>query len=456
MNEADSSADAERDAERCKHLRTIQFSLFAICVGIAIVLLSDRSSPVSRARTQLDDILSLSEGPTDWLLPAVKTFLKDRDAIRPLEGSFDVDGREFVYEAGWGLYRITNSRLVHVGGFEDPSGQYHIAGDYLSLDIATLAGFAVFWDAIHEPHMLVVPKLIKEEGAVLVGLSRKRPFGPSRGSLSDWTVSEPIEYMGTVYGPAPSKRTYEFKEKPSRSVDASQRTNGSPLPVAQLPEPVRDLLSDSDKWVVYLRSFHGPLPDDSINATFVFFPAEVNVYQVDLQQLLKRKFDKPKGKRGKFSYTFRDVNEITKDYQELPPKTIATILQGEAERSGERLHVFGATVPSEIVYQWGALILLGIQVYFWLHYTQFVAARNTPRERINVPWIGLYSDHISTAVFFTTSYIIPNTLIGWLFIHAIRTGPQWFTVVVVVVVFIVMLLTSIKCVALSIKDMRRQ
>ena len=94
--------------------------------------------------------------------------------------------------------------------------------------------------------------------------------------------------------------------------------------------------------------------------------------------------------RGTFESSFRELQGITQNYQDIDLEKLAPILDSEKRRAGESLEFIGLKLPAFVLMTWGVIILIGIQVNFYLHLAAF-QARVTPDDEVwNVPWIALY------------------------------------------------------------------
>ena len=74
---------------------------------------------------------------------------------------------------------------------------------------------------------------------------------------------------------------------------------------------------------------------------------------------------------GKFEESFQGLNEITRHYQKLELNNANQVLKAELQRAGERIEFLGLKFPERVISTWGALIIVIIQLYFWLHLAFF-------------------------------------------------------------------------------------
>jgi hypothetical protein len=117
---------------------------------------------------------------------------------------------------------------------------------------------------------------------------------------------------------------------------------------------------------------------------------------------------------GKFEETFPELNEITKHYQKLELNDANQILGAELQRTGERIEFLGLKFPESFISTWGAVILLIIQLYFWLHLRTFYEYLASSETGIDVAWIGIYSDFWSRVISLITVSLLPVVIVGYL------------------------------------------
>lgn len=84
------------------------------------------------------------------------------------------------------------------------------------------------------------------------------------------------------------------------------------------------------------------------------------------------------------------------------------ILRAELGRSGERVEFLGMNVPETIMATWGGIVILMLQLYFWLHLHALHNAGYLSKNIANeVAWIGTYSDFFARLTAFATICVLP-------------------------------------------------
>ena len=127
----------------------------------------------------------------------------------------------------------------------------------------------------------------------------------------------------------------------------------------------------------------------------------------DLQQWLIKAFDLP-GPAGTFSDSFPELDRVTRDYQELTLEKARAILEAELARGGERIEFLGMKLPGTLMATWGGVVILMLQLYFWLHLRVVRGVGRTSKELMNeVAWIGIYSDIFARVITLATILLLP-------------------------------------------------
>jgi hypothetical protein len=117
---------------------------------------------------------------------------------------------------------------------------------------------------------------------------------------------------------------------------------------------------------------------------------------------------------GKFEESFQGLNEITRHYQKLELNNANQVLKAELQRAGERIEFLGLKFPERVISTWGALIIVIIQLYFWLHLRVFRARLSPNSPAFNVAWIGLYADPWARLISLSGVSIFPLGVILYL------------------------------------------
>jgi hypothetical protein len=122
---------------------------------------------------------------------------------------------------------------------------------------------------------------------------------------------------------------------------------------------------------------------------------------------------------GTFSQSFPEVDDLAKNLQALSLEDLQTFFHAAMSRSGETIELPGVKLPGEAVTSWGIVILVIIQVYFFVIFNEFCARVTWGDKAWNIPWIGISRDVISKAAF-GVSMLIVLCAVGYLSWRGIR------------------------------------
>jgi hypothetical protein len=104
-----------------------------------------------------------------------------------------------------------------------------------------------------------------------------------------------------------------------------------------------------------------------------------------------------------FEKDFADLSKVTTHYGSLPLNQAMLVLEGELQRSGERVQLVGLNLPLKMLSITTVLIILAIQLYFWLHLRQF-----QPLDKdTEIAWVGLYDNSVARWVTVVTGVVLP-------------------------------------------------
>jgi hypothetical protein len=120
---------------------------------------------------------------------------------------------------------------------------------------------------------------------------------------------------------------------------------------------------------------------------------------------------------GSFDTAFRQLDEFTTDYQGFDIDSIEPVLRAEEQRGGESFEVAGIKFPAERTPIWGAIVVLAIQVYLWIHLRQLSPKLKPKDPGWDVAWIGVYTSLSARVVMFLTTVLLPAVVVLGLVMH---------------------------------------
>jgi hypothetical protein len=112
------------------------------------------------------------------------------------------------------------------------------------------------------------------------------------------------------------------------------------------------------------------------------------------------------------------TSRLSEGLDALQPEQVGKILRNLRERTGKEVEVSGLKLPLEVITRWGLVLVLGIQLYFWLDLRNFLSRPIIPQS-FNVPWLGFYQDGVSSIVFWISAIVLPVATVCLLMIKGV-------------------------------------
>ena len=148
-------------------------------------------------------------------------------------------------------------------------------------------------------------------------------------------------------------------------------------------------------------------------------PAPISQTALDFQPALIRTH--PYWKLGAFSDSFSDLDKATAKIQGKSFEAISSELQGEASKpKTDSFEVFGVKFPVEKATRWGILLIVGIQLYLWIHLHELSPKLKEGDAGWDVAWIGVYRSVPARMLFVASTALLPVVTIGVLGNNALR------------------------------------
>jgi hypothetical protein len=129
-------------------------------------------------------------------------------------------------------------------------------------------------------------------------------------------------------------------------------------------------------------------------------------------------------KTDEFNVSFRDLDQATKGLESLEFEDIKKIISDEASKGPEVFEAFGMKFPARQVTLGGIVVLLGVQLYFFLYLKQLSGKLRSDDAGWDVPWIGMNQSRAGLFFFFTTLVLFPISAIALLVGKAISQSTR--------------------------------
>jgi hypothetical protein len=429
----DSGSVGKDDKDFAEHLRTVQFTLLAICLALTVVVTSPTRTDIAIAHQQILDILEIQKrwDPL-WVEKVAERRIKE-DKGGP--GQLWVEKyREQSAAVGRPLREATETKAIEIERqkfnvqFAGPSwwvtGVHGTPSNILGIPLPqraipyerpyshvppvpapkTLSEFRELWNSLPGLRLWILPLWEgRREGRTASS------FEVNTGGFGGWRAVPWKEIT-----PSQKYKTIVFRMAPP---DA-----GNP--------------NEKGMYAVYYvdSSYVGP---GSPSRPWLRLPVSFDVSSVlDAQEFLVETFP-DRMRHGAFAQAFHELNVATQTYQEnLPLDAAEKILRSEKERSKEVFEAFGVKFPVEAAAKWGVSILVVVQMYFWLHLAEYRRRRivNPP-----VAWIGSYDSMFARSVFLISTIVAPFFVACFVVYQgkliASSKSLKWTSIILVALIF---------------------
>jgi hypothetical protein len=153
-------------------------------------------------------------------------------------------------------------------------------------------------------------------------------------------------------------------------------------------------------------------------ALMYHLPIKRFIYVEINQQTLANYFSN--WKSGSFDSAFPNISKAARDLEELELEDIDKIVSADAAKGREEFEAFGMKFPADKITFWGIVLLLGVQVYFYVYLKQLSGKLAENDAGWDVPWIGMNMSALSRILFFASVLLVPSVAVGLLGWHGIN------------------------------------
>ncbi len=383
-----------------EHLRTIQFTLLVVCVVVIALSYLDRGADVKKAYSNIKDIKSFVFGNfvnPNWLQDYKKD-VEDNQGVKPINPTL--------------ILLEEQKKLFKVKGYEGLNQVLDIDLDREKAHhLFTLENFKKQWNMLYNLRGQIYISYLKEDIAVFDKVL-------NHYKLISWTAAtdqnkklprskkyRPLYPMNVV-----DSESKNWLKKCQMEVDWNSKSWFDGL----------EVLRGVGNKVLCMTYPYGNYENNGLTNTTekqkIFLEKHLLILPVDVETIPYSPLNHFISKSGfnwpnrSFEMAFKELESVTKMYQDIQIDKIETILTGEYARAGGKIQVFGADLPAATAREWGGLIIAIIQLYFFLHFRVLFYLLKDNLSRLNsIPtaWIGLYSDKIAHYVFLFVSSVLP-------------------------------------------------
>ena len=397
------------------HLRTVHFSITVLSLGLLFATFFAGSSQIDEALLQLRQITYVVQTmDPSWVDKYFDRIATDNDTksgvLELFPKAIDIEGI---------------SRPVAVKLDVDPQWRLQ-KDDDLNKGIAeikdvhfrsmSLVSFRQFWDGLEDAKQVVYPAELFDK--LIVSVKIQDALKPE---FRNWSRSTQAKTTGTL--------TVRYLDCDRESLKKSHVIVPDATPLFQcIFGGDLNLSNGPPDPFAYFRGKQPPAKDSEI-ISVSFLVTDVGTIQVIPQRELQRLYATPSiplnWKLGTFDYTFHELGDLTSEFQDLTLEKIEAILRGQKDKSTENVEVAGIKVPASALRSGGALLLLGMQVYFLLHLRELLKRITKRSKAWNVAWIGLYSGLFAQSVTIFSASALPTTTVSFLANLPHPAGSRW-------------------------------
>jgi hypothetical protein len=108
-----------------------------------------------------------------------------------------------------------------------------------------------------------------------------------------------------------------------------------------------------------------------------------------------------------FVKSFPDLATAASGNENEYLQDIGTDLQSEAAKGGDAFEAFGIKIPAERVTRWGMVVLVGVQLYFFMYLKRLSMSLKCGDAGWDVPWIAMDQSVLARIVLFVSIVLVP-------------------------------------------------
>jgi hypothetical protein len=353
-------------AEHAKHLGRLHAALVLASAALLIAISQPPPTELNEARLSVRAIINVVSDDrwrSIWneYVAAIDTFV----AARPGRSEYPASVQVVIPGEG-----PVQSRLEAVTWASTWDGKLFVRGRDKSLRLEaivppkTLTEFRQLWEKAAEQQQVFIPDRLGER--VSVELSSRGPFTSRRFDLS-WA---PVP-AGDVARAVPTLNYNLKKVCPTLSRLPGEEITIRPRTTFLSPRFCTEGTSADlrIRMVMSVTNWHSTVP-------------------VHLQSFIAKGIDAAQI-TGAFASAFRSLDSVSSRYQDLQLSRVEEIVTAEMQRSPEAAEITGIRVSRQQLGVWGVLVVLILQVVFWLHLSEFVRILHAG-EGVAAPWLGLF------------------------------------------------------------------
>jgi hypothetical protein len=392
--------------EHLEHLRTVHFTL--VLVSAALIILASKPVPshIANAHQQIKDIITVAKLDYEWLPKYAESVVANS-----------------LYKDSY-AQRFPNSPLV----VEVQCGERE-------KDLLVLEFLEPNWTILDDRRPLPLLYPIWPLDRRIVVPTRKAMWLRSPQTLQDfrelWNSLDGLRFIYVPISLEPSIYFYGEVNRRCSWQRAKERTapKSVTLHLEMLHPQDREhfeLSGSCESPLAYVEIYSDGIltPDDvEIHYPTIIIPVEechtIPLYaQMPLVSLFPDRW-----RPGSFEFVFEELNTVAAElpYPDATLEELEKLLGFQKKQVGEEaFELMGLKFPAGATATWGVMVLLVVQLYFWLHLEEF-RRKHTGSIPADVAWIAVYPSRVARYVFGASAFLMPVTAVAVLQLHVVRT-----------------------------------
>jgi hypothetical protein len=360
-----------------EHLRTVHFALAAVSLALIIAISAqDRRLPI--ALRQIEQIARFEK---QW--PGVRAKIYRHISNADEYEYVDVSVRSDLIKPNQ-LYlqnKITSQDLTDWT-------QWRTQGHSWPSDLTTLADFKSVWDDFAKGADVSTPVQPNDHSRCTVHISSASPtvegqllrfFSIDSTNCETNTVNAKIGGAGTEVKSSFSL-SYLFPLAPTATLTIT----------SYLPQVGYELRRLPKQATVKLES-----------------DITLEMRKVHLTESIFREIFFSDWGTGTFAQAFPELNAEASDFATVDLADTIARVQSQATTASNSISLLGLTIPLIQLTRWGPLVLLAVQLYFWLHLHELVRKIEPDADGWDVAWIGIYRTMPAFVVALFSACLLP-------------------------------------------------
>jgi hypothetical protein len=380
-----------------EHLRTVHFSLVLVATILIVTGLNTDASRLTKALTQLQQIANFEKEwpstPSRLYEQAVVDAKLDMGWINAVEFDFP---KHFYNGPTLDTFMEINEQSVI------EAKPWRFGGNRWPSKLSSLADFRDFWNMLNKGIILMLVKgptkdspcqaLLRVENPDIHALIqtlggtnfkcriRAIELQNTDKNTSDISFNKLMEEPGTAFD-------YQFGE--TAKPETGTRKIGLWATSQRAISASQDVLKGKNTQKKIVAVIELNFVDSKID-----------------ERVLSRLFFSD-WRQGNFDTAFSELNSVSSDIATLDIAKGVERLQAQAASAEKSISLLGFNIPITQLAQWGLLVLLSVQLYFWLHLHELTNRIEPDAEGWNVAWIGVYRTRVAETVGAISCFILP-------------------------------------------------